>query len=566
MTSPETRRTLEVAGLAVISDLVASLAGGAPVDETVSLICRTIRRIVGFRFCGVLMPDSTWSTFHLAGGDGFPPAYVERLNELFLVPVGDQQRDSPTRQAAELRRTVVNADVLATADFAPWQELAQRFGYRSMVSVPLIISGQVLGVLNGYSTDRREFTTEELASIETLAAQAAVSLRISMLMEAQQDTISNLTQANSILDIQRHTLERAHEIHQRLTAAALTGSDPQQIASTLAELIGSPVAIAHPDGSLQAASDASVFSDAGREADDTIIAEVRIPGERLGYVITTSGESSDNDLRRRAVEHAATVLALEAVKDRVVRATEDRLRSDFIAELVRGRLDDSLDTRQRAVRHGLNLQDSHRVAILRIGGGGSAELSSVLRELQQLPKSLAVGTGTTVTAIIPSAAAPELSQRVERIRSTLADCELTLGIGAPTSGVAGFDTSHRGAELCLDLARRLGRTNLTLVRDELGLLAFFVDTRDPEELVSHARQVLGAAIDHDRKRAGTLVETITTYLENSCDAAVTAKLLFVHANTVKYRLRQVEQLCRIDLRRPDDLLQARIATLTLRLM
>lgn len=601
----------EESGLALIADMVNSLVSGDPLEETLALICRKIRKLAGFRFCGVLVPDPEWKHFRLAGGHGFPPEYVERLNDLFLVAVGEQQRESPTRQAAELRRTVVNPNVLDVPSFVPWRSLAIQFGYRSMVSIPLLVDGEVIGVLNGYSTAPRTFTDAQLASIETLAAQAAVSLRVSLLMEARQETIRRLQESNATLEQQRFTLERAHEIHKRLTAAALTGTSATAVAQSLSELIQRPVAITYADGSIRCTSDGAdqpgafgsfmaalevLATPAGIDVDRfpdgflATVGEIRVPDERLGYVVIPRGDAASADLDERAVEHAATVLALEAVKERVVQATEDRLRSDFLTDLFRGRLDDEPDTAERAARHGLRLGAERRVVLVRIdaeppaapAGQPSGSLTEVpgdprafaQRELRRIPDSLVVGTGNTITAVIPAQAGADsvasIRTRLEAVQSRLRDSgtrvTLSAGIGPVASEVSEFASSHRDAELCLGLSRRVGRRGLILARDELGILGLFVDAKHPEDLLANARRVLGPALAHDTGKSGELILTLAAYLDHGCNVAGAAVDLFVHPNTVKYRLRRVEELCQLDLRNPDDLLQARIATLTLTLL
>lgn len=601
----------EESGLALIADMVNSLVSGDPLDQTLALICRQIRKLAGFRFCGVLVPDPEWKHFRLAGGHGFPPEYVERLNDLFLVAVGDQQRESPTRQAAELRRTVVNADVLDVPSFVPWRSLAIQFGYRSMVSIPLLVDGEVIGVLNGYSTAPRTFTGAQLASIETLAAQAAVSLRVTLLMEARQETIRRLQESNATLEQQRLTLERAHEIHKRLTAAALTGTSAPAVAQSLSELIQRPVAITFADGTIRCTSDSAdspeaysnfmaaleglsstAGSDLPRISDalPVTVGEIRVPAERLGYVVIPRGDLAGADLDKRAVEHAATVLALEAVKERVVQATEDRLRSDFLTDLFRGRLDDEPDTADRAERHGLRIGEERRVVVVRldqettadpaVGTAGTHKdlpggpMAYVQRELQRNPDGVVVGAGNTITAVVPAqagaASVKSIRTRLEALQGRLRDAgtqvTLSAGIGPIAREVGEFAASHRDAELCLGLGRRLGKPGLIIARDELGILGLFVDAKHPEDLLANARQVLGPALAHDAEKSGGLFHTLAAYLNHGCDVASSAGELFVHPNTVKYRLRRIEALCKLDLRNPDDLLQARIATLTLTLL
>lgn len=59
--------------------------------------------------------------------------------------------------------------------------------------------------------------------------------------------------------------------------------------------------------------------------------------------------------------------------------------------------------------------------------------------------------------------------------------------------------------------------------------------------------------------------TAATYIDRDCDIAACASALYVHVNTVKYRLRRIEELCDVNLKNPNDLLKVTIAQLVLRL-
>jgi purine catabolism regulator len=58
-----------------------------------------------------------------------------------------------------------------------------------------------------------------------------------------------------------------------------------------------------------------------------------------------------------------------------------------------------------------------------------------------------------------------------------------------------------------------------------------------------------------------LVQTISVFIENHCQIAETAKRLYVHRNTVVYRLEKCEDLLNITLKDPDETLRLRIALL-----
>jgi DNA-binding PucR family transcriptional regulator len=62
------------------------------------------------------------------------------------------------------------------------------------------------------------------------------------------------------------------------------------------------------------------------------------------------------------------------------------------------------------------------------------------------------------------------------------------------------------------------------------------------------RRVLAYDAEHGTEYARTLV----AWLEAGCDMAGAARLLAVHANTCRYRLRQARQQLGIDLDDPDE--------------
>jgi DNA-binding PucR family transcriptional regulator len=143
---------------------------------------------------------------------------------------------------------------------------------------------------------------------------------------------------------------------------------------------------------------------------------------------------------------------------------------------------------------------------------------------------------------------------------------LSVGIGAVARTAHDFPASYADAQRCVDVLRRLGRPGETMAADDLGLLGLFVDSARPEELRAMAVQVLGPVLDRDARAGSALLQTLEAYLDAGCDARACAAALFVHVNTVKYRLRQVEELCELSLRDPQDLLRVTMARMIVRLV
>jgi DNA-binding PucR family transcriptional regulator len=74
----------------------------------------------------------------------------------------------------------------------------------------------------------------------------------------------------------------------------------------------------------------------------------------------------------------------------------------------------------------------------------------------------------------------------------------------------------------------------------------------------HAQRILSNAIqalvDYDEQHATDLVATLRTYVDTRFNLTKSGALLFVHPNTVVYRLRRIHELTGHDPHDVDDLL------------
>jgi two-component system NtrC family sensor kinase len=94
------------------------------------------------------------------------------------------------------RRTHHVADLLAEGEGYPeGRDLALRFGYRTILSVPLLRSGEAIGVIIIRRTEVRLFSDKQIALLETFANQAVIAIENTRLFEAEQASKRELTEA-----------------------------------------------------------------------------------------------------------------------------------------------------------------------------------------------------------------------------------------------------------------------------------------------------------------------------------------------------------------------------------
>ena len=53
---------------------------------------------------------------------------------------------------------------------------------------------------------------------------------------------------------------------------------------------------------------------------------------------------------------------------------------------------------------------------------------------------------------------------------------------------------------------------------------------------------IGRLIEADQMQEGDLCETLEAYLEHNCNANATAEALFIHRNTMRYRMNNIRRI------------------------
>jgi DNA-binding PucR family transcriptional regulator len=79
------------------------------------------------------------------------------------------------------------------------------------------------------------------------------------------------------------------------------------------------------------------------------------------------------------------------------------------------------------------------------------------------------------------------------------------------------------------------------------------------ELSAFADQVLGKLLRHDSSDKGHLLETLRVYFKNRGNVMKTARALYIHRNTLLYRLDRIREIGAYDLDDAETRLQLQLA-------
>lgn len=76
--------------------------------------------------------------------------------------------------------------------------------------------------------------------------------------------------------------------------------------------------------------------------------------------------------------------------------------------------------------------------------------------------------------------------------------------------------------------------------DNIGFYKILFEINNVDKLKGYCNEVLGEIIDHDKNKNTNLLETLQYYLINNCNLIKTSKEMYIHRNTLVYRLNKIK--------------------------
>lgn len=138
--------------------------------------------------------------------------------------------------------------------------------------------------------------------------------------------------------------------------------------------------------------------------------------------------------------------------------------------------------------------------------------------------------------------------------------DLLMGIGESKEDLDCIAESYEEAQVALDLSRhREFRSPVTSFRD-VAVLHLLGGANDRGELQRFCSGTIRPLAEYDRANRSQLVLTLRTYLRDR-NKNRTAQVLFIHRQTLAYRLRKIREITHRDLEDPDDLLALQLGLL-----
>ncbi|MFL0194716.1 helix-turn-helix domain-containing protein [Clostridium sp. WILCCON 0269] len=138
---------------------------------------------------------------------------------------------------------------------------------------------------------------------------------------------------------------------------------------------------------------------------------------------------------------------------------------------------------------------------------------------------------------------------------------LNFGLGGAYSGIKGINKSYYEAQQMLKLKRIEGLSGITLSLKNMDVYLFLIriNVKNRELLNIYVNHVLKDLISYEKTNQIDLMETLDAYLNENANIIEASDKLFIHKNTLKYRLNKIENLLNVNLHSLEDCLRLLLA-------
>jgi purine catabolism regulator len=288
-----------------------------------------------------------------------------------------------------------------------------------------------------------------------------------------------------------------------------------------------------------------------------------------------------------AIDHGTTVAALKMMEMRSIAQAEERFRN----EILEGLLSSIPDERDRAFQlsHDVGSRLIPPYAVILVGpdspkGTTLTKVQSI--EKRNIDSSLHLSEryiraieaaasfwyqGPRLVVFYPISSSKltesrsylihELQTICERIGAENAPYTVSMGISPAVFDLGEFRLAYECARQGLEIGSRLHtkKTGRITHYEDLGLFRIVSIAESLTSLERFCYDAIGPLLMYDQENDTDLASTLRTFLEQNQNSTKTAKILYIHYNTLRYRLERIKAILGDILGNPRQRLEIELA-------
>jgi GAF domain-containing protein len=538
----------EAANREVLTRIISTVGSTLELDEVLRAVVRLLSDASAAHACFVYLVEDESLVLRAAG-----VPYEDLIGKVVL-----ERGCGLAWWAAERNEPAFIADNLLDDPRVAYVPELDEERFQSLLSVPIASrDGTVIGVISAHTEAPREFTETEIEFLVTSASLVAGAIENARLYDETRSRVAELEAIAELAEViaLTGTLDRLlPEVAERAQALLQASRCHVYLLEPGSEELvlkaSSPV-----DAEARVTLGLSELGPELARGDRTSrVAMPFVAGDELLGLLVAHQSSSVELARAVANQVAVGVKRIQLIE----RLTERNLIKDFFEDLAAGRGGGIVEG--RAAQLGVDLGQPYLVL--------AAEPASDALEralAAALPGSLFDRREDSMRGLLRLPAGGE-TVAVAGVRRAHAECEsaTAVGLSSVCVGRPSFAGGFEEARQALLGTAVLKHDASVATFEELGAFKYLLRIAEDGGVRDATIEAVMRIAEYDRDRGGSLLPTLEEFLRRRGSIGATSEVLYIHANTLRQRLRRIGQISGIDLRR-DDWLMIEIAVKLVRL-
>ncbi|MCE5314417.1 MAG: GAF domain-containing protein [Armatimonadota bacterium] len=159
--------------LSTLSEISRTITSDMYLEEILQLIVAMTAESMNFKICSIMLLDENKEDLVIKATQSQSRAYTKKPNVKLT--------ESVAGRAIVEAKPITIRDVRKTPGYQ-YPDIAKKEGLCSLIALPLSVKKEIIGVLNCYTAQPRDFSEEDIGLLTALANQAAISIQNAKLM------------------------------------------------------------------------------------------------------------------------------------------------------------------------------------------------------------------------------------------------------------------------------------------------------------------------------------------------------------------------------------------------
>lgn len=306
-----------------------------------------------------------------------------------------------------------------------------------------------------------------------------------------------------------------------------------------------------------------------------LVTPIVVGGVARGYLSLVGLPNDFDPLDQIVAEQGATVCAVEMSRAKAVREAEKRLKGDLLTALIHENISPrdarlwaqsmsiDLDAPHAALRFSWDSPEPPSRRRLETLVNGELATHDIKGSLSLMGNEVVCFCQEATQVERPLTALDLARSVIKQGAQEYPNIPIRCGVGSPAVDMSAWRDSFREAGQALVMANRF-REDKPLYFPDISVYRLLMQIEHNPELRKFEHEILSPLLAAEN--ASELLHTLDTYFEHNGNLSQTADALFVHRNTLLYRMNRIATIAGLDLEDSDTRLALQLALICHRML